>query len=143
MQPKTGCSLISADLTDERFAVSERCPGDDSVRLTISETVPEDNRIPEEIASDVTGADGLWILAIRDHGVLALANRGADWAVEWFETPGRHTTVLPLPHRARLDGLRHLWARPDRRVVTRPGHPRRLGLGDTAERRRLRRGGSR
>lgn len=102
MQPRTGCSLISADLTDERFAVSERCPGDDSVRLTISETVPEDNRIPEDIASDVTGADGVWVLGIRDHGVLALVNRGADWAVEWFETPDRHTTVLPLPHEPRL-----------------------------------------
>ncbi|MET3859284.1 hypothetical protein ABIE38_000181 [Dietzia sp. 2505] len=96
MQPRTGCTLVTADLTDERFAVTERCPGEDSVRLTISKTVPEDNRAPEEIASDPTGADGLWIIEVTEQGVLALRNQGPDWTVEWFTSPTEHSTVLAL-----------------------------------------------
>lgn len=98
MQPRRDCTLLTADLTDDRFAVTERCPGDGSVRLTLSETVPEDNREPEELASDVTGADGLWIIDVHDEGVLALANRGGAWAVEWLTGPADHTTVMPLDH---------------------------------------------
>lgn len=97
MQPRSGCTLGSAALTDERFAVAERCPGDDSMRLTLSETVPEDNRKPEEIASDVTGADDLWVLGMTDEGTLGLTRRGADWAVEWFTSPERYSPVLILP----------------------------------------------
>ena len=96
MQPRAGCTLVTADLTDERFAVSERCPGEESVRLTISETVPEDNRAPEEIASEPTGADGLWIIEVTEQGVLALRNQGPDWTVEWFTSPTEHSTVLVL-----------------------------------------------
>lgn len=96
MQPRTGCTLGTADLTDERFVVSERCPEDDSVRLTFSETVPEDNRRPEELASAPTGADGLWIIEAGEDGVLALRNQGADWTVEWFISPTEHRTVLAL-----------------------------------------------
>ena len=97
MQPRTGCVLGTADLTDERFAVAERCPGDDSTRLTLSETVPQDNRRPEEIASAPTGADGLWIIDVTDDGVLALQQRGGDWTVEWFVSPTENSTVLQLP----------------------------------------------
>ena len=97
MQPRTGCALGTAGLTDERFAVTERCPGDDSARLTLSETVPEDSRKPEEIASDTTGADGLWIIDVSDDGVLALTDRGGDWAVEWFTAPRDYVPVLTLP----------------------------------------------
>ena len=97
MQPRSGCTLGSAALTDEHFAVAERCPGDDSMRLTVSETVPEDNRKPEEIASDVTGADDLWVLGMTDEGTLGLTRRGADWAVEWFTSPGQYSPVLTLP----------------------------------------------
>lgn len=97
MQPRTGCTLGTADLTDERFAVAERCPSDDSARLTLSETVPEDSRKPEEIASDTTGADGLWIIDVSDDGVLALTDRGGAWAVEWFTSPRDYAPVLPLP----------------------------------------------
>ena len=97
MQPRSGCTLDSAALTDERFAVSERCPGDDSVRLTLSATVPEDNRKPEEIASDVTGADEMWVLGMTDEGTLALTRRGTAWAVEWFTSPVEFAPVLPLP----------------------------------------------
>ncbi|MFN3602424.1 MAG: hypothetical protein ACK4UY_13665 [Dietzia sp.] len=96
MQPRTGCTLVTAGLTDERFAVTERCPGEDSVRLTLSKTVPEDNRTPEEIASDPTGADGLWIIEVTEQGVLALMNRGPDWTAEWFSSPTDHSTVLVL-----------------------------------------------
>ena len=97
MQPRTGCVLGTADLTDERFAVAERCPGDDSARLTVSTTVPEDNRKPEEIASAPTGADGLWVIEVTEEGVLALQQRGVDWSVEWFTSPTEHSTVLRLP----------------------------------------------
>ncbi|MGN0102105.1 MAG: hypothetical protein ACI39C_14305 [Dietzia sp.] len=97
MQPRTGCTLGTADLTDERFAVAERCPGDDSARLTLSETVPEDSRTPEDIASDTTGADSLWIIDVSDDGVLALTDRGGAWAVEWFTGPRDYTPVLALP----------------------------------------------
>lgn len=97
MQPRSGCTLGSAALTDERFSVAERCPGDDSVRLTVSETVPEDNRKPEMIASDVTGADELWVLGMTDEETLALTRRGADWAVEWFTSPEHYSPVLMLP----------------------------------------------
>ncbi|MFN3338415.1 MAG: PQQ-binding-like beta-propeller repeat protein [Dietzia sp.] len=96
MQPRTGCTLGTAGLTDERFAVTERCPGEDSVRLTLSKTVPEDNRTPEEIASDPTGADGLWIIEVTEQGVLALRNQGPDWTVERFSSPTEHSTVLVL-----------------------------------------------
>lgn len=98
MQPRSGCTLFSADLTDERFGVSERCPGDDSVRLTLSATVPEDSRAPEEIASDVTGASGVWIIDVGDDGVVALTERGSRWAVEFFTGPTESTHVLDLPH---------------------------------------------
>lgn len=97
MQPRTGCVLGTADLTDDRFAVAERCPEDDSVRLTVSATVPEDNRKPEEIASAPTGADGLWVIEVDADGVLALRNRGDDWSVEWYTSPTEHRTVLALP----------------------------------------------
>lgn len=97
MQPRSGCTLGTAALTDERFAVAERCPGDDSVRLTLSETVPEDNRKPEEIASGVTGADELWVLGMTDEATLALARRGDAWAVEWFTAPESYSPVLVLP----------------------------------------------
>lgn len=96
MQPRTGCTLLSAGLTDERFAVTENCPGDASIRLTLSETVPEDNRTPEEIASEATGAAGLWIIEVADEGVLALWNQGTAWTVEWFTSPTEHSTVLTL-----------------------------------------------
>ncbi|MDV8000861.1 PQQ-binding-like beta-propeller repeat protein [Rhodococcus sp. IEGM 1408] len=96
MQPRTGCTLGTADLTDERFVVSERCPGEDSERLTFSKTVPEDNRKPEELASAPTGADGLWIIEVSDEGVLALRNQGADWTVDWFTSPTQRQTVLIL-----------------------------------------------
>lgn len=102
MQPRPDCTLVSAGLTGERFAVTERCPGDDAARLTISETVPEDSRAPEDIASGTTGADGLWIIDVRDDGVLALANRGTDWAVEWFVAPDDYWLVLPLAGEPRL-----------------------------------------
>ena len=95
-QPRTGCTLGTADLTDARFAVTEWCPAEDSVRLTLSDTVPEDPRKPEEIASATTGADGLWIIEATDDGVLALQERGATWSVEWFTSPTEHTTVLDL-----------------------------------------------
>lgn len=97
MQPRSGCTLGSAALTDARFAVAERCPGDDSMRLTLSQTVPEDSRKPEEIDSGVTGADGLWVLGMTDEGTLALTRRGGDWAVEWFTAPGQYSPVLLLP----------------------------------------------
>ncbi|WP_010541992.1 PQQ-binding-like beta-propeller repeat protein [Dietzia alimentaria] len=96
MQPRTACVLGTADLTDERFAVSERCADDDSARLTLSKTVPEDNRKPEEIASAPTGADELWIIDVHDEGVLALAERRGTWAVEWFTGPTEHTVVMPI-----------------------------------------------
>lgn len=96
MQPRSDCVLVSADLTDDRFAVSEQCPGDATTRLTLSETVPEDNRKPEDIASEQTGADGLWIIDVRDEGVLALAERRGNWAVEWFTGPTEYTEVLRL-----------------------------------------------
>lgn len=96
MQPRTGCTLGTAGLTDERFVVSERCPEDDSVRLTFSETVPEDNRKPEELSSAPTGADGLWIIEVSDDGVLALRNQGAGWTVDWFTSPTEHRAVLVL-----------------------------------------------
>ncbi len=96
MQPREGCTIGSADLTDQRFAVSERCPGDQSERLTLSKTVPEDNRKPEEIDSGETGADGLWIIDVGATGVLALQSRGATWTVEWFTSPTEHRTVLRL-----------------------------------------------
>ena len=96
MQPRAGCTLGTTDLTDDRFAVAERCPGDDSTRLTLSATVPDDSRAPEEIASDTTGADDLWIIDVSDDGVLALTDRGGDWAVEWFTSPRQYSPVLPL-----------------------------------------------
>lgn len=96
-QPRSGCTLGTADLTDKRFAVTEQCPADDSVRLTVSATVPEDTRKPEKIASEVTGAEGLWIIDVTDDGVLALGNWGSEWSVEWFTSPSEHSTVLTLP----------------------------------------------
>lgn len=96
-QPRSGCTLGTADLTDERFAVTERCPTDDSVRLTLSGTVPEDTRKPEEISSGVTGAEGLWVIDVTDDGVLALGNWGSTWSVEWFTSPSEHSTILELP----------------------------------------------
>ncbi|KAA0917056.1 hypothetical protein FQ137_12530 [Dietzia sp. ANT_WB102] len=96
MQPRVDCTLGTADLTDDRFAVAEHCPGDDSARLTLSETVPDDSRKPEEIASDTTGADDLWIIDVSDEGVLALTDRDGAWAVEWFTAPRQYSPVLRL-----------------------------------------------
>lgn len=93
---RTGCTLVTAGLTDERFAVTERCPDDDSVRLTLSATVPKDNRKPEDIASAPTGADGLWIIEVGDAGVLALEQRGTAWTVEWYTSPTEHSTIAAL-----------------------------------------------
>lgn len=66
------------------------------MRLTFSETVPEDNRKPEELSSAPTGADGLWIIEVSDDGVLALRNQGAGWTVDWFTSPTEHRAVLVL-----------------------------------------------
>lgn len=97
MQPRSGCTILGGDLTDLRFAVTERCPGEDTVRLTVSATVPADNRQPEEIDSAPTDADGLWIIDVTDTAVLAVRERGAEWTVERYTSPTEHTRVLTLP----------------------------------------------
>lgn len=97
MQPRSGCAMVSADLTDRRFAVAERCPDEDGVRLTVSATVPADSRKPEEIASEPTGADGLWIVDVTDDAVLAVREQDGRWSVERYASPGDHTEVLALP----------------------------------------------
>ena len=96
MQPRTGCTIGSAGVDDERFAVSERCPGDTSERLTISKTVPQDSRKPEEIASGPTGTDALWVMNVTKDHVLALQKLGATWSVERYTAPDQHRTVLKL-----------------------------------------------
>lgn len=97
MQPRSGCTIDSAGLADERFAVSERCPGENSQRLTVSKTVPKDSRKPEEVTSGPTGADEVHVLDVGASHVLAVQRLGGTWSVESYSTADRHTTSLRLP----------------------------------------------
>lgn len=95
-QPREDCEFASAGLSDSRFAVSERCPGDLSQRLTVSTLVPEDSRIPEEDHSGETGADALHVLAVDGGAVLALEHRDGRWSVRNFVAPASSRPVLEL-----------------------------------------------
>lgn len=122
MQPRSGCTIAGADLTDRRFAVSERCPGEDTARLTLSATVPADSRKPEEVASAPTDADGLWIVDVTDDAVLAVADRGGRWSVDRFVSPTEHTRVLDLPGAPALPPSADTVASDDHQVRWFDGH---------------------
>ncbi|MBM7460146.1 hypothetical protein ACIBED_06155 [Rhodococcus coprophilus] len=52
-QPRSGCTLISADAGSSRLAVLEQCPNEPANRLTLLDPSPDDNQKPEQYASSV------------------------------------------------------------------------------------------
>lgn len=63
-QPRTGCTLLSTGSTNGRVAVVERCPGDDSDRLSLLASAPSDAQKPEELGSTLLGVSGARVLAV-------------------------------------------------------------------------------
>lgn len=57
-QPRKGCTLLSAGSSASRLAVLERCPDDQSDRLTLLNPAPKDNTVPEEYGSRVLTGPG-------------------------------------------------------------------------------------
>lgn len=87
-QPRQGCTLQSASLASEHFAVTEVCPDNPTARLTISEVVPDDSRTPKEVSSVVTGFDELHLIGLTEADTaVAVARTGDQWTLERF-APG-------------------------------------------------------
>ncbi|MGW4249339.1 Rv3212 family protein, partial [Nocardia sp. NPDC004722] len=70
-QPRSDCTLLSAESAPSRVAVLERCPKDAADRLTILNPAPKDSTTPEEYSSHVLNepggaVDGAKVLAVSD-----------------------------------------------------------------------------
>ncbi|GAB2507547.1 Rv3212 family protein [Nocardia heshunensis] len=70
-QPRSDCTLLSAESAPSRVAVLERCPKDAADRLTILNPAPKDSTSPEEYSSHVLNepggaVDGARVLAVSD-----------------------------------------------------------------------------
>ncbi|WP_460867534.1 Rv3212 family protein [Rhodococcus aerolatus] len=63
-QPRTGCELRSTGTTNGRVVVVERCPGDDSERLTTIASAPSDAEKPQEFGSVLLGVEGARVVAV-------------------------------------------------------------------------------
>lgn len=50
-QPRDGCTFLSGRSLDKRLALLERCPGEEFLRLTVTEPSPEDSTEPKDIVS--------------------------------------------------------------------------------------------
>lgn len=97
MQPRSGCELHSAGLDSGRFAVTETCPDEEGVRLTVSALVPEDSRRPEEFFSKVLDADEAWVLSAGSAGILTVERSGSAWMVGFHDSAERSHIVAELP----------------------------------------------
>ncbi|MFE3193273.1 PQQ-binding-like beta-propeller repeat protein [Nocardia sp. NPDC059240] len=70
-QPRSDCTLLSAESAPSRVAVLEHCPKDAADRLTILNPAPKDSTSPEEYSSHVLNepggaVDGARVLAVSD-----------------------------------------------------------------------------
>lgn len=118
-QPRKGCTFQSANLNSENFAVAERCPEDDTVRVTVSKAVPEDSRVPEEVSSTLTDLDEFHFIGLTESDdSIGLALRGTEWmivridsggAAESLETLGGEPRLKPSPENVSQDPAQFRW----------------------------------
>ncbi|ANI91840.1 hypothetical protein [Dietzia timorensis] len=102
-QPRSGCSFQSANLNSENFAVAERCPGEDTVRITVSKAVPEDSRVPEEVSSTLTDLDQFHYIGLTEsNDSVGLALRGSEWMFVRVDSGGSATSLGTLDHEPAL-----------------------------------------
>ena len=102
-QPRSGCSFQSANLNSENFAVAERCPGEDTVRITVSKAVPEDSRVPEEVSSTLTDLDQFHYIGLTEsNDSVGLALRGSEWMFVRVDSGGSATSLGTLDHEPTL-----------------------------------------
>lgn len=94
MQPRTGCTIQSAALANDHFAVTEACPDNPATRLTIATVVPEDSRKPEVVSSTLTGFDEVHLIGLTESDVaVGVARAGSTWTIEKF-APGANPATL-------------------------------------------------
>lgn len=91
-QPRKGCTLLSAGSSASRLAVLERCPDDQSDRLTLLNPAPKDNTVPEEYGSRVLtgpGADspGARVIAVSENRVVVYLPGGSGSGAEESAPP--------------------------------------------------------
>lgn len=102
-QPRSGCSFQSANLNSENFAVAERCPGEDTVRITVSKAVPEDSRVPEEASSTLTDLDQFHFISLTEsNDSVGLALRGGQWMLARVDSNGSATSLGTIDHEPAL-----------------------------------------
>lgn len=96
-QPRSGCSFQSANLNSENFAVAERCPDEDTVRITVSRAVPDDSRVPEEVSSTLTDLDQFHFIGLTEsNDSVGLALRGGEWMLVRVDSGGSATSLGTL-----------------------------------------------
>lgn len=118
-QPRTGCSFQSANLNSENFAVAERCPGEDTVRVTVSAAVPEDSRVPEEVSSTLTDLNQFHFIGLTEsNDAIGVAQRGEEWMIVRIDSDGSaesvdslagEPTFLPSPASVSQDPAQFRW----------------------------------
>lgn len=118
-QPRSGCTFQSANLNSENFAVAERCPGEDTVRVTVSKAVPEDSRVPEEKSSTLTDLDQFHFIGLTESDdSVGVARRGDEWMIvridsdgsaESVDTLGGEPQLLPTPETVSQDPAQFRW----------------------------------
>jgi hypothetical protein len=95
-QARTGCELRSTGTTNGRVAVVEKCPGDDSERLTLIASAPTDAEKPEELGSVLLGVEGARVVAVN--GVAeAVLLPGATPRLVVYDGRGQQTAEHDLP----------------------------------------------
>ena len=95
-QPRTGCTLGSTGTTTGRLAVVERCPGDDSDRLSLYASAPTDAERPEEFGSVLLGVDGARVVAVTGTAEAVLLPGDTPTLVT-YDSRGAETSRVPLP----------------------------------------------
>ena len=118
-QPRSGCSFQSANLNSENFAVAERCPGEDAVRITVSKAVPEDSRVPEVVSSTLTDLDEFHFIGLTESDdSVGLALRGDEWMFVRVDSNGaatslgtldREPALMPSPENVSQDPAQFRW----------------------------------
>jgi hypothetical protein len=77
-QPRTGCSYGSFAVATERLGLIERCPGEDSDRLTILNPDPHDTETPDVVGSALLGFRGTRLIALAGDRAAVLLPAAGD-----------------------------------------------------------------
>jgi len=93
-QPRTGCEYGSLAVASNLIALIERCPGEQSDRLTVLKANPANSEQPEVNFSVQIGAAGASVVAVSADRVAVLLPDPARLAS--FDTAGNQVASYPL-----------------------------------------------